>query len=99
MPLTDFAFVIKAPGYSPAAHSAKLESALFSSRVVGVSDVSAAFAVLTQMVNDGVQLVELCGGFSAQEAERLREHIGEAIPIGLVTYTPEQEARLATLFS
>jgi hypothetical protein len=99
MPLSKFGFIIKAPGYAPAVHTAQLDSPLFSTRIVGVSDVSAAFAALTQMVNDGVQLVELCGGFSAEEAARLRKHISDAIPIGVITYTPEQEARLTALFS
>jgi Family of unknown function (DUF6506) len=99
MPLTQFAFIIKAPGYTSQSHTAQLDSRSFSTRIIGVSDVSEANAVLKQLVAQGVQLVELCGGFTAHEAASLRAHIGDAIPIGVVTYSAEQQARLATLFA
>jgi Family of unknown function (DUF6506) len=99
MPLTQFAFIIKAPGYAPQSHTTQLDSPHFSTRIVGVSDASEAIAVVEQLVAQGVQLVELCGGFSAHEAASLRAHIGDVIPIGVVTYSAAQEARLAALFS
>jgi hypothetical protein len=87
------------PGYSPNEHAAELASGEFNTQVVGVSNFSSAVAVAKRLVADGVQLIELCGGFSEDEARDLRVHVAGAIPIGVVTYSPEQVEELDRLFS
>ena len=49
------------------------------------------------MVSEGIQLIELCGGFTRAEAH-LIEREARGVPIGLVTYTEDQEKRLGLLF-
>jgi hypothetical protein len=99
MPLSRFAFIVKGRGYSAAEHAAVLESSEFSTRVVGVSDCVAAEPVVRQLVADGVQLIELCGGFTPAEAQALRALVGGRVPIGVVVYSDEQAAELTRLFS
>lgn len=98
MPLSRFAFIVKARGYSPAEHRTTLESPFFSTLVVGVPDVGLAIDVSAQLVSEGIQLIELCGGFSKADAEAISKHIGNAIPIGVVSYTSEEQAELARIF-
>lgn len=98
MPLSRFAFIIKAPGYSPNEHAAEISSEQFSTQVVGVSSLSSAIQVAQQLVASGVQLVELCGGFSEDEAQHLRVQIEYKVPVGVVVYSKEQAEELDRIF-
>jgi uncharacterized membrane protein YjjB (DUF3815 family) len=98
MPLTRFAFIIKAPGYVAHQHTATLSSAQFNTQVVGVADMLSAIQAAQQLIQTGVQLIELCGGFSEQEAAQLRQAIDHQVPVGVVVYSAEQTAALAQIF-
>jgi Family of unknown function (DUF6506) len=94
MPLSRFGFIIKAPGYSAIEHNAELRSDAFTTRVVGVSTIQSAMEAAALMVAGRVELIELCGGFTQAEAQLVRDAIGDKIPIGVVSYTQEQAARI-----
>jgi hypothetical protein len=94
MPLSRYAFIVKAPGYSPNDHSAEVSSQQFSTKVVGVSNLSSAIQVARRLVASGVQLIELCGGFGEDEAQHLRVQIEFKVPVGVVTYSKEQTDEL-----
>ena len=98
MPLSRFAFLVKAPGYTALTHAATLDSAQFSTRVIGVGDLDDAMRATANLVSDGVQLIELCGGFTRAEADAIRAHIRSAVPVGVVRYSAAEEQALAHLF-
>jgi Family of unknown function (DUF6506) len=98
MPLSNYGFIIKAPGYTPDLHDTKLVSSQFSTRVVGVSDVAAAVTAAQKLVADGIQLIELCGCFTLPEAQILRDQIDHAVLVGFVSYSAAEEERLQELF-
>jgi hypothetical protein len=98
MALARFGFIVKGPGYVLEEHSAKLESSAFYTSVIGVSDLSGAFEAAKHMVKDGVQLIELCGGFCEQEAAMVRSSIGENVPVGLVVYDSQSLAEIQKRF-
>jgi hypothetical protein len=81
MTLSRYAFIVKGPGYDPAVHRASLASAQFSTTVIGVSTIEQCEAAAAKAVAAGVQLIELCGGFSRAELERVRRAIGGRIPL------------------
>jgi hypothetical protein len=95
--LTKFGFIVKGPGYQHGVHRAVLDSGRFATWVVGVSCVVDATAVVAELAGLGVQLIELCGGFTHEERELLQG--GCDIPIGRVTYDAAEEARLSELFA
>jgi hypothetical protein len=95
--LTKFAFLVKAPGYQRDIHRAVLDSGQFATWVVGVSSVVDAKLVVAELAGHGVQLIELCGGFSKEERDLLQS--ASDIPIGRVTYDAAEEARLSELFA
>lgn len=99
MPLSKFAMIIKGPGYAPEIHRACLASTCFSTAIVGVSSFEQALLAAQQLAQDGVQLIELCGGFSPEEAETLKAALTPRIPVGVVRYTDEEQAQLAALFA
>jgi Family of unknown function (DUF6506) len=71
----------------------------FYMKVVGVSHPEKDIAVAQQMVRDGIQLIELCGGFSPVWAGRIIEAIEYAVPVGVVAYGPESIDQMHALFA
>jgi len=71
----------------------------FSMKVVGVSDPAQGIEVARQMVAEGIQLIELCGGFSPVWAGRIIEAIDYRVPVGVVAYGPESIDALHRLFA
>lgn len=100
MPLTRFAMIIKAKssGYQPAEHTAVFSTPTFSTTIVCVSTVDQALVEAGKLVEQGIQLIELCGGFSLEDKDRLSNQIQCRIPVGVVRYSPEEQSQLAKLF-
>ena len=51
------------------------------------------------MVKEGIQLIELCGGFSPVWAWKIIEAIDYKVPVGVVAYGPESIDSMYELFS
>ncbi|MBE9398208.1 hypothetical protein IOQ59_13180 [Pontibacterium sp. N1Y112] len=94
MPLQRYGFIVKSADLEMFKHHARLHSENFDMSVAGVSDVSQAVLVAQEMLTKGIQLIEMCGGFSAEDAQQVREAINDHIPVGYVQYTDEERARL-----
>ncbi len=86
MAQVQYAFIIVAPGYEAAAQHTTFESPEFKSRIVGVSSHAAAVTAVDGLIAEGVEIIELCGGFSPQQAADIRARAGQSISVGLVTY-------------
>jgi hypothetical protein len=71
----------------------------FSMKVVGVKQASEGIEVAKQMVAEGIQLIELCGGFSPVWAGKIIEAIDYAVPVGVVAYGPESIDSMHRLFA
>ena len=99
MPLSRFTFIVKAPGYSPEVHRTTLASDHFTTVIVGVANLASAVLVAKEQAQSGTQLIELCGGFTQEEASQVRLQMPPTLPVGVVFYTAEQQAELARLFA
>ena len=99
MALQRFGFIVKGAGYDPAEHVVRLDSPLISTTMVGVATAEQALPVAKRMVADGIQLIELCGGFGPLWTARVIEAIGGAVPIGSVSYGPESIDQMYALFA
>lgn len=71
----------------------------FSMKVVGVKSPEQGIEVARQMVAEGIQLIELCGGFNPVWAGKIIEAINYAVPVGVVAYGPESIDAMHALFS
>ena len=49
-------------------------------------------------MSEGVQLIELCGGFGPAWTGRIQEAISHRVPVGSVAYGPETIDAMHTLF-
>jgi len=71
----------------------------FKMKVVGVKSAEQGIEVAKTMVQEGIQLIELCGGFSPVWAGRIIEAIDYAVPVGVVAYGPESIDAMYNLFA
>jgi hypothetical protein len=55
--------------------------------------------VAKQLVEEGVQLIELCGGFGPQWIAKVSESIQGKVPIGGVFYGPEARKPMLDILS
>ena len=70
----------------------------FKMKVVGVKHPEEGIEVAKKMVREGIQLIELCGGFSPVWAGKIIEAIDYAVPVGVVAYGPESIDSMHKLF-
>lgn len=61
----------------------------FAMTVVGITNPADAIDVARQMVDDGIQIIELCGAFGPVWTSRIIEAIDNKVPVGTVSYGPE----------
>jgi hypothetical protein len=74
MALTKFGFIVTGD------HFVQYQGTdAFAMKVVGVRDPSEGVEVAKEMVAEGIQLIELCGGFSPVWAGRIIEAIEYAV--------------------
>jgi Family of unknown function (DUF6506) len=95
-----WAFIFEAPETDPRADRLVIERAGVRSIIVAVPEPSAVVRVAVDLVDEGVQFIELCGGFEPIWAGRVADATGGRVPIGTVGYAGGASiARLATVFS
>lgn len=94
MALTKFGFIVTGDRFVQHQGTDK-----FQMKVVGVASPSEGIEVAQAMVQEGIQLIELCGGFSPVWAGKIIEAIGYAVPVGVVAYGPESIDAMHRLFS
>lgn len=94
MALTKFGFIVTGDNFTQ--HQGTEN---FAVKVVGVKSAEQGIAVAQEMVQEGIQLIELCGGFSPVWAGKIIEAIDYAVPVGVVAYGPESIDAMYALFS
>lgn len=99
MALEKFGFIVCGTGMKSDTHTSTMRSDGFEIITVGVSQPSEALVVAKNMVENGVQLIELCGAFGPIWTAKILEAIDAEIPIGSVGYGPESVSKMHELFS
>lgn len=94
MALTKFGFIVTGDHFEQMQGTDK-----FSMKVVGVTHPEQGIDVARNMVAEGIQLIELCGGFSPVWAGKIIEAIEYAVPVGVVAYGPESIDAMHALFA
>ena len=95
MALTKYGFIVTGDNFVQAQGTEK-----FFMKVVGVSSPSEGADVAKAMVAEGIQLIELCGGFNPEWAQTISKAIEFKIPVGVVaTYEPKSADLLSAIFA
>lgn len=96
MALTRFGFIVTGRLLDA---RAVMRSPVFEMIVVGIASPEQGPAVALELAREGVQLIELCGGFGPVHTARVIEAVGPSLPIGAVAYGPESLEALHRLFA
>jgi predicted polyphosphate/ATP-dependent NAD kinase len=64
----------------------------------GIPSVSDAAAVAQQLVADGVELIELCGGFGGAGLGLIASAVKNRVPVGAVFFGVDASAGLSRIF-
>ena len=64
----------------------------------GVRNVDEAASVARQLVDEGVELIELCGGFGGEGLGSVVNAVQGKVPVGAVFYGVDASAGLQRLF-
>ncbi len=74
-----------------------MNTAGFSTQVVGVYSDEQAIAAAKSLIEQDVQVIELCGGFGVESAEKIIAELNSPIPVGYVTFSQHEHKKLITL--
>jgi hypothetical protein len=66
---------------------------------VGVPNVSHAPPIARRLVDEGVELIELCGGFGGAGLASVTAAVEGQVPVGAVFYAVDASAGLQRLFA
>ena len=99
MALTNFGFIVKGDGLNPKRDVHIMESSTFRMTTIGVSSLEQSLDAAKHLVNEDVQLIELCGAFGPIWTGKIIEAIEDAVPIGSVAYGPESIDRIHAIFA
>ncbi len=69
-----------------------------AAQIIGVSSVDEACREAAALTSDGVDCIELCGAFKEEDARRVVEATGNAVPVGYMTHLPEQDGVFLRVF-
>lgn len=81
-----WAYIFEQPGADPATDRFEIDREGQSTTLVAVPDADTAARVATRLVDEGVQLIELCGGFALADAARVIAAVDGRVPVGHVTF-------------
>lgn len=98
MALRKFGFIVTGAQLDAVQHRQVMRSPAFEMITVGVAAPSDGPAVAQALVREGVQLIELCGGFGPKWTAQVQEAIGHQVPVGAVAYGPETLDAMHALF-
>jgi hypothetical protein len=99
MALTKLGFIVVGSALDERTHRMVMASPSFELVVVGIGAPEDGPRVARSLVDDnGVQLIELCGGFGPLGAARVIEAIAARVPVGAVAYGAEALAGLQAIF-
>lgn len=88
-------FVFVTSGCAEQTHSATMQTPAGAMHVVGVSSHDAACAAAARAAAAGeVDFIELCGDFGPEGCEQVLEAIDHRVPVGYVTYFPDEMEKL-----
>ncbi|MFD5393187.1 DUF6506 family protein [Streptomyces sp. NPDC127097] len=99
MALTHWGFIYTAAGSAAGGDFNVVDTGTCRTVLVGVEKPDQGLDAARRLVDEGVQLIELCGGFGPVWAGRIIEAIDGAVPVGTVGYGPEAVDQVHAIFS
>ena len=80
------AFIFVAPDADPGSHRSWVKTPQVHLLAVAAKDYEAAAQTARALLDEGIQAIELCGGFGNIGTARIVEAVGGKIPVGVVKF-------------
>lgn len=93
-----YAFLLMGDGLDPAVHQAHFANECNDVSVYGVDNIELACAKARELIDEGVELIELCGAFHTAFTKQVIAAVGGKIPIGNVTHLDSEDEKFIKLF-
>ncbi|MDL2253058.1 DUF6506 family protein [Ruminococcaceae bacterium OttesenSCG-928-I18] len=94
----EWAFLFLDKKLDPALHNHMMLSPGTVNRFMGVTSVQEGCETAKKLVENGCQLIELCGGFGEEGAKEVVKAIDDAVPVAYCVYFPGGEERMKLLY-
>lgn len=80
------AFIFIAPGNEYKIHQAVIPAPVVELHVVGVKKYEEGVAVAKKLVEQGIEAIELCGGFGAEGVAQIKKAVAGKATVGVVRF-------------
>ncbi|MGY1690753.1 DUF6506 family protein [Geodermatophilus sp. SYSU D01105] len=91
-----WAYVYEHPGTDPALDRVVIDRSGQRTLLVPVPDAAVAAEVARALVDEGVELIELCGGFGLAAAAAVAGAVAGRVPVGHVTFAVDSVSGAAS---
>ena len=85
------------PTVDSAKHRAVIDTPTSKIFVIGVASAEEGADIAKQLVLEGIELIELCGGFGYTGAKKIADEVGDEVPVGLVMHQIWNSPQLSNL--
>jgi hypothetical protein len=101
MKFNHFAYIFLGPDLNPDENRVEIKTDKLRFVAIGVdfNHKEIVIDIAKEVLADGAQMIELCGGFGPLWIAKISEAINHAIPVGSVAYGPEARKPLLNLMS
>lgn len=97
--LTKYGYIILGDGYQAEQHHATISSSQFSSSIICAETLKHAITIAKKMVQDGIEVIELCGEFGQSGAYQIVNAINCKVPVGYVSFVGYEHDKLTDFLS
>jgi len=99
MKFNHFAVIVVGAGFDPKIHRStiKTDQLTYTTVCVNSNHKEQVIPVAKELVEEGAQIIELCGGFGPVWMGRVIEALKGKVPVGGVFYGPEARKQLVDL--
>lgn len=101
MKFNNFAYIFLGPNLDPKQHQSEIKTDQLTFTTVGVdfNQKELAIDIAKELIANGAQMIELCGGFGPLWIAKIHEATHGQVPVGSVAYGPESRKPLVDLLS
>jgi len=92
--LNYYGFIFVGDGYDDEGEIWEMDSPMFKARIAAVPTIEIGCEIARDLVSEGVQMIELCGGFEKAGLQKVISSINGKVPVGSVDFEEGEMVKL-----